>query len=115
MTYLLAGIAAIWLLAAVSPFVSLHMVLLDKAHVTLVTAKRLLSCEETGETLCHNKGFIRTDTRPSQNTCHVLKLTTVDLLVPLEQILLDEAHVTLTAPERPLPCAIKSTTIRSPH
>jgi len=44
-----------------------------------------------------------------------LKLTAVDLLVPLEQIFLDEAHVTLTAPERPLTCAIKSTTIRSPH
>lgn len=41
--YLLAGIAAIWLLATVCPFVSLHMVLLDKTHVTLVTAKRLLS------------------------------------------------------------------------
>lgn len=42
-TYLLTCIAAIWLLATVCPFVSLHMVLLDKAHVTLVTAKRLLS------------------------------------------------------------------------
>lgn len=43
------------------------------------------------------------------------ELTTVDLLVPLQQVLLNEAHVTLTAPERPLTCAIKNTTIRSPH
>lgn len=40
-------------------------------------------------------------------------LTTVDLLVPLQQILLDEAHVALTAPERPLTCAIKNTSIRT--
>lgn len=44
-TYLLAGVAAIWLLATVCPLVSLHVVLLDKTHVTLVTAKRLLSCK----------------------------------------------------------------------
>lgn len=41
--YLLAGIASIWLLATVCPFVSLHMVLLYKTHVTLITAERLLS------------------------------------------------------------------------
>lgn len=43
------------------------------------------------------------------------KLTTMDLLMPLEQVLLNEAHVTLTAPERPLTCAIKNTTIRPSH
>lgn len=31
----------------------------------------------------------------------------------LEQVLLNEAHVTLTAPERPLTCAIKDITIHS--
>lgn len=40
---MLAGIAAIGLLATVCPFVSFHVVLLDKTHVTLVTAERLLS------------------------------------------------------------------------
>lgn len=44
-SYLLAGIAAIWLLATVSPFVPLHVILLDKAHVTLVTAERLFPCK----------------------------------------------------------------------
>lgn len=43
--YLLAGIAAIWLLATVCPFVSLHVVFLDETHVTLVAAKRFLSCK----------------------------------------------------------------------
>lgn len=33
----------------------------------------------------------------------------------LEQVLLNETHVTLTAPERPLTCAIKNTTIHPPH
>lgn len=41
--YLLAGVTAVRLLATVSSFVSLHVVLLDESHVTLVTAKRLLS------------------------------------------------------------------------
>lgn len=32
----------------------------------------------------------------------------MDLFMPLQQVLLDEAHVTLTAPERPLTCAIQN-------
>lgn len=54
--YLLAGIASIWLLATVCPFVPLHMVLLDEAHVTLVTAKRFLPCKRQRAltTLKHN-------------------------------------------------------------
>jgi len=59
--YLLAGIAAIRLLAAVCPFVSLHMVLLDKAHVTLVTAERLFPWKRQQiqfQSLCHsNKDY----------------------------------------------------------
>ena len=43
------------------------------------------------------------------------RLTTVDLLMSLQQVLLDEAHVALTAPKGPLTCAIKSTTTSSPH
>lgn len=39
----------------------------------------------------------------------------MDLLVPLQQVLLNEAHVTLTAPKRPLTCAIKSTTAPPQH
>lgn len=37
-----------------------------------------------------------------------MRLTTMDLFVPLQQVLLDEAHVTLTAPKRPLTCAIRN-------
>lgn len=36
-----------------------------------------------------------------------MELTTMDLFMPLQQVLLDEAHVTLTAPKRPLTCAIR--------
>lgn len=73
--YLLAGIAAIWLLATVCPFVSLHMVLLDKTHVTLVTAKRLLSWEKAGTSMLglvactHSKRF-RYTIYPSAETHH---------------------------------------------
>lgn len=53
---------------------------------------------------------------PKYFRCHLVqKLTTVDLLMPLEQVFLNEAHVTLTAPERPLTCAIKNTIIRPSH
>lgn len=45
----------------------------------------------------------------------VQELTAVDLLVSLEEVLLNEAHVTLTAPERPLTCMIKNKTIHHPH
>lgn len=107
--YLLAGITTIWLLATVCPFVSLHMILLDKTHVTLVTTKRLLSWKGKVETPQSKYSLIHLDTTWLQ------KLTTVDLLMSLEEVLLNEAHVTLTAPERPLTCAIKSTTIHPPH
>lgn len=40
-----------------------------------------------------------------------LKLTTVDFLMSLEQVLLNEAHVTLTATKRPLPCRDNSHTM----
>lgn len=40
---LLAGVASVWLLSAVGPLVSLHVVLLDEAHVALVAAERFLS------------------------------------------------------------------------
>ena len=41
--YLLAGLASVRLLSAVSPLVPLHVVLLDKSHVALVTTEWLLS------------------------------------------------------------------------
>lgn len=33
----------------------------------------------------------------------------MDLFVPLQQVLLDEAHITLTAPKRPLTCTVQNT------
>ena len=41
--YLLAGLASVRLLSAVSPLVTLHVVLLDEPHVTLITTEWLLS------------------------------------------------------------------------
>lgn len=38
-----------------------------------------------------------------------MELTAMDLFVPLQQILLNEAHVTLTAPKWPLTCMIGNT------
>lgn len=44
--YLLACITFIWLFSAVCSLVPLHVVLLNEAHVTLVTAEWLFSCNE---------------------------------------------------------------------
>lgn len=35
-------------------------------------------------------------------------LTTMDLFVSLQQVLLNKAHITLTAPKRPLTCIIRN-------
>lgn len=45
-TDLLAGLTPVRLLSAVRPFVPLHVVFLDEAHVALVAAEWLLSCAD---------------------------------------------------------------------
>lgn len=63
--------------------------------------------DDVSPTLCRNVA--------SQRRRLCWELTAVDLLVSLEQVLLNEAHVALTAPERPLTCMIRNKTGHHPH
>lgn len=99
--YLVAIVTLVRLLSAVCPLVSLHVILLDELHTTLITAKRLLPYHRNKEKykVTHLRLESWTKSSGIRDYIHPT-LTSMDLLMSLEKIFLDEAHVTLAALER---------------
>ena len=93
LTNLLTSLTSVRLFSAVCPLVPLHVVLLNKSHVTLVAAEWLLSCQKKNSGVKVKWGCLMLWMEVFQS------LTTVDLLVSLEEVLLNETHVALTASE----------------
>lgn len=87
-------VTLVGLLSTVSPLVSFHVILLDEPHATLITTERLFTCaKNTRDMSLILRVIVTTDyINPP--------LTSMDLLVSLEKILLNKAHVTLAALER---------------